>query len=200
MKKILIPGLALAFFIVGCGQDQGQQTNKSVSEQTGRALDDTKQMIQQAEQKATQLKETMTSQANEIAAKGNEMLDKARSDAVAIKDDTTAIIEDLVANARAALDKGRLNEAISAAQTILTNYDANSQKAKDVITAATEKLKTILAEKIKEVLDGAAALKDEEDFGESTTEKEAEQLKSTATEQIERIKSDLNDKLKNLGQ
>ena len=29
MKNVLILGLAMTFFIVGCGQDQGQQTSES---------------------------------------------------------------------------------------------------------------------------------------------------------------------------
>ncbi len=55
MKNVLILVLALSFFIVGCGQDQGQQTNESVSEHAGSILGGGKKMMQQAEQEASQV-------------------------------------------------------------------------------------------------------------------------------------------------
>ena len=124
MKNVLIFGLILSFFIVGCGQDQGQPTSESVSEQTGSMLDEGKKMIQQAEQEALQLKETVVKQAGEIADKAG-----------AIKDNTAAIVADLIANANTSLNMGRFNDAISSAKEVLTNYDGNSQKAKDIIKA-----------------------------------------------------------------
>ncbi|MBT6047083.1 MAG: hypothetical protein HOG49_09700, partial [Candidatus Scalindua sp.] len=151
MKNVLIFGLILSFFIVGCGQDQGQPTSESVSEQTGSMLDEGKKMIQQAEQEALQLKETVVKQAGEIADKAG-----------AIKDNTAAIVADLIANANTSLNMGRFNDAISSAKEVLTNYDGNSQKAKDIITTATEKMKTMIAEKAKAAIDAAAALKAEE--------------------------------------
>lgn len=193
MKNVLIFGLALAFFIVGCGQDQGRQTSESVSEQTGSMLDEGKKMIQQAEQEALQLKETLTKQAAEIADKGSAILDKA-------KDNTAAIVADLIANANTSLGMGKFNEAISSAKEVLTNYDSSSQKAKDIITTATEKLKAIVVEKAKAALDTAAALKAEETIDAATAAKEAEALESTATEKVESVKSGLTDKLKSFGQ
>ena len=189
MKNVLIFGLILSFFIVGCGQDQGQPTSESVSEQTGSMLDEGKKMIQQAEQEALQLKETVVKQAGEIADKAG-----------AIKDNTAAIVADLIANANTSLNMGRFNDAISSAEEVLTNYDGNSQKAKDIITTATEKMKTMIAEKAKAAIDAAAALKAEETIDTAAAAKEAEALGSTATEKVESVKSGLTDKLKSFGQ
>ncbi|MBT3880351.1 MAG: hypothetical protein HOF76_15085 [Candidatus Scalindua sp.] len=189
MKNVLIFGLILSFFIVGCGQDQGQPTSESVSEQTGSMLDEGKKMIQQAEQEALQLKETVVKQAGEIADKAG-----------AIKDNTAAIVADLIANANTSLNMGRFNDAISSAKEVLTNYDGNSQKAKDIITTATEKMKTMIAEKAKAAIDAAAALKAEETIDTAAAAKEAEALGSTATEKVESVKSGLTDKLKSFGQ
>ena len=189
MKNVLIFGLILSFFIVGCGQDQGQPTSESVSEQTGSMLDEGKKMIQQAEQEALQLKETVVKQAGEIADKAG-----------AIKDNTAAIVADLIANANTSLNMGRFNDAISSAKEVLTNYDGNSQKAKDIITTATEKMKTMIAEKAKAAIDAAAALKADETIDTAAAAKEAEALGSTATEKVESVKSGLTDKLKSFGQ
>ena len=189
MKNVLIFGLILSFFIVGCGQDQGQPTSESVSEQTGSMLDEGKKMIQQAEQEALQLKETVVKQAGEIADKAG-----------AIKDNTAAIVADLIANANTSLNMGRFNDAISSAKEVLTNDDGNSQKAKDIITTATEKMKTMIAEKAKAAIDAAAALKAEETIDTAAAAKEAEALGSTATEKVESVKSGLTDKLKSFGQ
>jgi len=95
---------------------------------------------------------------------------------------------------------GRFNDAISSAKEVLTNYDGNSQKAKDIITTATEKMKTMIAEKAKAAIDAAAALKAEETIDTAAAAKEAEALGSTATEKVESVKSGLTDKLKSFGQ
>ena len=200
MKSVLILGLVLAFFIVGCGQDQGQQTNESASEQTGSILDEGKKMMQQAEQEASQLKESLAKQADEIAAKGSEMLDKAKSEAGSLKEDTAAIVEDLITKSKKLLDKGKFNEAIASSQEILINYDSNFQKAKDIINTATEKLKAMAAEKTKQILEAASAAKAEEKLEDADVEKETEALESTATEKVEGLKSDLTDKFKSIGQ
>ncbi len=200
IKNVLILLLALAFFIVGCGQDQGQQTNESVSKQSDSILDEGKNMMQQAGQEASQLKDSMAKQADEIAAKGSEMLDKAKSEAESLKEDTAAIVEDLITKSKTYFDKGKFNEAIASAQEILTNYDSNFQKAKDIINTATEKLKAMAAEKAKAVMEAASAAKAEEELEAANVEKEAEALESTATEKVEGVKSGLTDKLKSLGQ
>ncbi len=187
-RNIFVLVLALAFFVVGCGQDQGQQATKSVSEQTGNIVDEGKKMLQQAEQEASQLKDAVVKQAGDIADKAG-----------AIKDNTAAIVADLIANATTSLDEGRFNDAVSSAKEVLT-YDSNSQKAKDIIATATEKLKALLAEKTKAAIDAAAALKAEETIDTAAAAKEAESLGSTAAEKVESVKSGLTDKLKSFGQ
>ncbi len=184
MKCVLIFGLALAFFIVGCGQDQGTQTSGPASKQVDSILDEGKKMARQAQQEASQLKDSLVKQASEI------------------KDNTTAIVTDLITNAKNYLDKGRFTDAITSAQEVLTNYDADFQQAKDIITTATKKMKAVVAEKTKAAMDAAAAIKANEEIDKTTAdaEKEAEILKSTTTEEIESLRSGLTDKLNSLEQ
>jgi Flp pilus assembly protein TadD len=160
IKNFLICGLVLSFIIVGCGQKEEQPEYAE----------------QQAEQEASQIKESMAKQAEETAAEGSKIIDQAKSVAESTKDKTASIIKELIAKAKALLDQGKFKEAIASAQDVLTNYDSDSQEAKGIIATAKEKLKAMVTEKAKE------------DLGATTTEK------------AEGLKGDITDKLKGFGQ
>ena len=70
IKNMLIGGLILSFFIVGCGQKEEQ------SEYAG----------QQANEDASQIKESMAKQAEEIKAEAGKIVEQARSEAESMKD------------------------------------------------------------------------------------------------------------------
>lgn len=171
VRNVLVFGLLSSLVLVGCGQKQ---------EQSGHSE-------QEAKQEMSQLKESVTKQAEEMAAKGSKIIDQAKSEAGAMKEKTASIIKELIAKARTLLDQGKFNEAVVPAQEVLNNYDSDSAEAKGIIATATEKLKA-MAEKAKEKLNTAATGKTQED------------LKSTATEKAEDIKSGITDKLKSFGQ
>ena len=160
IKNMLICGLVLSFFIVGCGQKEEQPEYAE----------------QQAEQEASQIQESMTKQAEEMAAKGSKIIDQAEPVAESTKDKTASTIKDLIAKAKTLLDQGKFKEAIASAQDVLTNYDSDSQEAKGIIAKAKEKLKAMVTEKAKE------------------------DLEATTTEKAEGLKGEITDKLKSFGQ
>ncbi len=159
IKNMLICGLVLSLFIVGCGQKEEQP----------------EYAVQQAEEEASQIKESMAKQAEEMAAEGSKIIDQARSEAESMKEKTASIIKELIAKARALLDQGKFKEAIVPAQEVFTNYDSDSQEAKGIIAKAKEKLKAMVTEKTKE------------------------EVETTATEKVEGLKGDITDKLKGFG-
>jgi Flp pilus assembly protein TadD len=159
IANMLICGLALSFIIIGCGQKEDQPEYAE----------------QQAEQEASQIKESMAKQAEEMAAKGSKIIDQAKPEAESTKDKTASIIKGLIAKAKTLLDQGKFKEAIVPAQDVLTNYDSDSQEAKGIIAKAKEKLKAMVTEKTKE------------------------ELETTATEKAEGLKGDITDKLKGFG-
>ena len=159
IKNMLICGLILGFFVVGCGQKE---------EQPGYAG-------QQANEEASQIKESMAKPAEEMAAEGSKIIDQAKSEAESAKDKTASIIKELIAKAKTLLDQGKFKEAIASAQDVLTNHDSDSQEAKGIIAKAKEKLKAMVTEKAKE------------DLGAGTTEK------------AEGLKGEITDKLKGFG-
>ncbi len=203
-KNVFICGLMLGFFIVGCGQDQERpdyaETKDSVIEKGSSLMDEGKKSLQQAEHEALRIKESMEKQANEIASKGGKMIDQAKTKAESIKNDTEAAIVELITNAKSFLDQGKFNEAIASAKEVLTDYDSNFQKAKDIITTATEKLKVIATEKAKEALEATAALKSEESLSSVDAENAAEELETTAVQKSEDLKNNVTDKLNSLEQ
>jgi len=142
---MLICGLVISFFIVGCGQKEDQP------EYAG----------QQAKEEASQMEESMAKQAEEIAAEGSKVIEQAKSKAESMKEKTASIIKELIAKARTLLDQGKFKEAIVPAQDVLTNYDSDSQEAKGIIAKAKEKLKAMATEKAKEELETTATEKAE---------------------------------------
>jgi uncharacterized lipoprotein YehR (DUF1307 family) len=170
-KNMLMFGLVLSFIIVGCGKKQEQ------SEYIG----------QQVKEEASQIKDSITKQTEEMEAKGGNLIDQAKSEAVLIKDKTASIINELIAKAKRLLNQGKFNEAIVTAQDVLNNYDSDSQEAKDIIAKAKEKLKslaTTATENAKERLEAAA------------TEENQGELESAATEKVEDVKRDITDPLR----
>ncbi len=131
IKNMLICGLVLSFIIIGCGQKEDQPEYAD----------------QQAEQEASQIKESMAKQAEEMAVKGSKIIDQAKPEAESTKDKTASIIKELIAKAKTLLDQGKFKEAIATAQDVLTNYDSDSQEAKSIIAKAKEKLKAAATEK-----------------------------------------------------
>lgn len=131
IKTILIFGLALSFIIIGCGQKEDQPEYAE----------------QQAKEEASQIKESMAKQAEEMEAKGSKIIDQAKSESESTKNKTTSIIKGLIAKAKTLLDQGKFKEAIATAQDVLTNYDSDSQEAKGIIAKAKEKLKAMATEK-----------------------------------------------------
>ncbi|MHC4267096.1 MAG: hypothetical protein ACYSTS_01400 [Planctomycetota bacterium] len=175
IKNILLLGLVSCFLVVGCGQKQEQ------SEKAGT----------QAEQEMSQIKDTITKQAEEIKAKGSEIIEKAKSEAELMKEKTAATINELIAKANSLLEQGKFNEAIVPAQDVLDNYDSDSQEAKGIIAKAQEKLKAMaesVAEKAKEQLET------------SLTEGTHEEIEATTTENIKDLKDNISDKLKGFGE
>ncbi len=174
-NNVLICGLVLGFFIVGCGQNQESPKfageDDSAIEQGGKIV----------EQEVSQIKES-------IAKQAGEMIDKSKVEVEAVKDKTAATIKELTDTAYSLLDKGKYTEAISTAQSVLTNYDSASQDAKDIITKAKEKLQAMVEAKAKEVLEAEAA------------EKAKNLQETTITEKTEDLKDDLTKKLNSFGQ
>lgn len=155
IKNMLICGLVLSFFIVGCGQKEEQP------EYAG----------QKAKEEASQIKESMAKQSEKIKAEGSKIIEQAKSKAESMKDDTASIIKGLIAKAKTLLDQGKFKEAIVPAQDVLTNYDSDSQEAKGIIAKAKEKLKAMVTEKTKEEL-------------EATTTEKVEGLKGDLTDKL----------------
>ncbi len=131
IKNMLICGLALSFIIIGCGQKEDQPEYAE----------------QQAEQEASQIKESMAKQAEEMAVKGSKIIDQAEPVAESTKDKTASIVKGLIAKAKTLLDQGKFKEAIASAQDVLTNHDSDSQEAKSIIAKAKEKLTAAATEK-----------------------------------------------------
>ena len=173
IKNMLICGLVISFITVGCGQKDEQP------EYAG----------QQAKEEASQIKESMAKQAEEMAAKGSKIIEQAKSKAESMKDETASTIKELITRANTLLDQGKFKEAIVPAQDVLTNYDSDSQEAKGIIAKAKEKLKAMVTEKAKGELEAVAA------------EKAKEELEATVTdtEKVEGLKGDITDKLKGFG-
>jgi hypothetical protein len=168
IKNFLLLGLVSCFLVVGCGQKQEQ------SEKAGT----------QTEQEVSQLKDTITKQAEGISAKGSEMIENAKSEAALMKEKTEATVNELIAKANSLLEQGKFNEAIVPAQNVLNNYDSDSEEAKGIIAKAKEKLKAMaeaVAEKAKEQLET------------SVTEE-------TSTEKVKDIKDSISNKLKGFGE
>ena len=175
VKNILLLGLVSCFLVVGCGQKQ-EQSEKTET---------------QAKQEMSQIKDTITKQADEIATKGSEVIEKARSEAELMKEKTAATVKELIAKANSLLEQGKFKEAIIPAQNVLDNYDSDSQEAKGIITKAKEKLKA-MAE--------AVAEKAKKQLGTAVSEETHEELEATATENVKDIKDNISNKLKGFGE
>ncbi len=175
MKNILLLGLATCFFVVGCGQKQ-EQSEKAVT---------------QTEQEMSQIKDTITKQAEEISDKGGDVIEEAKSEEELMEEETAATINGLIAEANSLLDQGKFNEAIVPAQEVLTNYDTDSAEAKGIIAKAKEKLKA-MAEAVVE--------KAKEQLGSSVSEGTHKELETTSTENVEDIKDSISNKLKGFGE
>jgi hypothetical protein len=174
IENILLLGLLSSFLVVGCGQKQEQ------SEKSG----------EQAKHEMSQIKETITKQAEGMAAKGSEIIEKAKSEAELMKEKTAATVKELIAKANSLLEQGKFKEAIDPAQDVLDNYDSDSQEARGIISKAKEKLKAMaeaIAAKAKEQLESAVS------------EESHEELEATTTEKVKDIKDDISNKLKGLG-
>ncbi len=174
ISNLLLLGLLTCFFVVGCGQKQ-EQSEKAVS---------------QTEQETSQIKDTITKQAEEMANKGGEIIEKVKSEAELMKEKSAATVKELIAKANSLLEQGKFNEAIAPAQDVLDNYDSDSPEAKGIITKAKEKLKA-MAE--------AVAEKAKEQLGSAVSEGTHEELESTTTEKAKDIKDSISNKLKGLG-
>ena len=172
IKNILLLGLVSCFLVVGCGQKQEQTET-------------------QAKQEMSQIKDTITKQADEIATKGSEVIEKAKSEAELMKEKTVATVQELIAKANSLLEQGKFKEAIIPAQNVLDNYDSDSQEAMSIITKAKEKLKA-MAE--------AVAEKAKEQLGTAVSEETHEELEATATEKVKDIKDNISNKLKGFGE
>ncbi len=70
ISNLLLLGLLTCFFVVGCGQKQ-EQSEKAVS---------------QTEQETSQIKDTITKQAEERANKGGEIIEKVKPEAELMKE------------------------------------------------------------------------------------------------------------------
>ena len=125
----------------------------------------------------SQIKDTITKQADEIATKGSEVIEKAKSEAELMKEQTAATVKELTAKANSLLEQGKFKEAIIPAQNVLDNYDSDSQEAKGIITKAKEKLKAMVE---------AVSEKAKEQLGTDVSEETHEELE-TATEKAEDI-------------
>ena len=145
----------------------------------------------QAKQEISQIKDTITTQANEIVTKGSEVIEHAKSESELMKEQIAATIKELIAKANSFLEQGKFKEAIIPAQNVLHNYDSDSQEAKDIITKAKEKLKA-MAE--------AVAEKAKEQLGTAVSEETHEELEATATEKVKDINDNLSNKLKGFGE
>ncbi|MCP4269554.1 MAG: hypothetical protein GY777_28950 [Candidatus Brocadiaceae bacterium] len=177
IKSIVLLGLVSCFLVVGCGQKQEPgQSEKAVT---------------QSEQVTSQIKDTITKQAEDISTKGSEIIGKAKSEAELMKEKTEATVKELIAKANSLLGQGKFNEAIVPAQSVLTNYDSDSEEAKGIIAKAKEKLKA-MAE--------AVAEKAKEQLGTSVKEGTHEELEATSTEKVKDIKDSISDKLKGFGE
>jgi hypothetical protein len=175
LKGILLLGLVSCFLVVGCGQKQEQ------SEKTGT----------QAKQEISQIKDTITKEAEEMVTKGGELIEKAKSEAELMKEKTAATVKELIAKANSYLEQGKFREAIVPAQNVLENYDSDSREAMDIITKAKEKLKT-MAEEIAE--------KAKEQLGSAVSEETHEELEAATTEKVKDIKDSISNKLKGFGE
>ncbi len=175
IKNILICGLALSFFIVGCGQDQEPSTTGLVSEEKGITDEGTKVIEQAKEESEEEHPKSEHPKAEGITTKGSEMLEQVKSKAESMKDKTASIIKDLIAKAKAFFEQGEYEKAITTSQDVLNNYDSDSQEAKGIITQAKEKLKELVTEKAKEGLG------------------------TTDTEKVEDLEGGVMDKLKSFG-
>ncbi len=186
-KNILICGLVLGFFIVGCGQNQ---ESPKYGGEGDSLIENGSKMVKQ---EVSQMKESITKQADEI-------VDKAKVEAEAIKDKTSAMTKELIDSANALFDQGKFAEAISSAQNVLSNYDSASQEAESIITKAKEKLQAMAEAKTKQVLDAAAVEKANEALEAEAAKKASEAQETTVTEKAESLKDDLTKKLKSFGQ
>lgn len=186
-KNVLIYGLMLGFFIVGCGQNQ--ESPKYAGE--GDSVIEKGSKME--EQEVSQIKES-------IAKLADEMIDKTKVEAEAMKDKATAITNELIARAYTLLDQGKYAEAISSAQDVLSNYNSTSQEAKGIITKAKERLQAMAEAKTRKVLEAAAVEKAKEALAAEAAEKAREAQEATVTGKAESIKDDLTKKLKSFGQ
>ncbi len=177
IKSILLLGLVSFFLIVGCGQKQEQGQSEKAVTQSG--------------QEMSQIKNTITKQADEISTKGSEIIGKAKSEAELMKEKAEATIKELIAKANSLLEQGKFKDALVPAQDVLDNYDRDSKEAKGIIAKAKEKLKA-MAE--------AVAEKAKEQLGTSVKEGTHEELEATSTEKVEGIKDSISNKLKGFGE
>ncbi len=90
IKNILFIGLISCFLLVGCGQKQEQS---EVTET-------------QAKQEISQIKDTITTQANEIVTKGSEVIEKAKSESRLMEERTAATVKELIAKANSFIEQG----------------------------------------------------------------------------------------------
>ncbi len=174
VKNFLLLGLVACFLVTGCGQKQ-EQSEKAVT---------------QTKQEVSHIKDTITKQADEMAAKGGDIIEKVKSEAEQMKEKSTATVKELIAKANSLLEQGKFNEAIVPAQNVLDNYDSDSQEARGIITKAKEKLKA-MAEAIAE--------KAKEQLGSVESEATHKELEATTTEKAKDIKDSITNKLKGLG-
>ncbi len=172
IKNILFLGLISCFLLVGCGQKQEQSET-------------------QAKQEISLIKDTITTQANEIVTKGSEVIDKAKSESELMKERIAATVKELITKANSFIEQGKFKEAIIPAQNVLQNYDSDSQEAKNIITKAKEKLNAIAE---------AVAKKAKEQLGTAASAETHEELEATATEKAKDIKDSLSNKLKGFGE
>ena len=128
MKNVLIFGLALAFFIVGCGQDQGQQTSESVSEQAGTTPDEGKSMIDAAAAEKAALEAAAAEEAEAVLEAV--AAEKAALEAAAAEK-AEAVLE------AAAAEKAALEAAVA------EKAEAAEKEAEALDSTTTEKIESL---------------------------------------------------------
>ncbi len=175
IKNILLLGLVICLFTLGCGQNQ-EQPEKAVT---------------QTEQEISHTKDAITKHADDVVAQGGDIVEKAKSEAELMKEKTAATIKEIIANAYSLLEQGKFNDAIVSAQNVLNDYDSDSQEAKGIIAKAKEKLQA-MAE--------AVAEKAKEQLGSALSEDTHKELEETTTEKAKDIKNIISNKLKDLGE
>ncbi len=72
--------------------------------------------------------------------------------------DIQAKVQELLAQAQAALNEGKFQDAINVANNILSNFDANSVDAKNIIEVATQKLQEAAQQKAGDLMQNLPAM------------------------------------------